>query len=98
MKHIITSKNNPGLAGFKYNKGDLVEFTDRFGSKHVMAVMRHMPCSECCMHRDGIPTDNEMAKLCTLDSGASLCHNGWNSKGVSKFVGFKYVDDILENL
>ena len=92
MKHVITSKDNPGLAGFKFNEGDLVEFTDKYGSEHVMVVIPECRCTECCMYRDGL------RYRCKLDSDESLCYVGMNTRGCSAFVAFKYVDDLLEGL
>lgn len=95
MKHIITATDVPDT-DYKLKVGDLVEFTDGNNNKHNMLVIPECTCDKCCLW--GQWNINSSMRVCSvLDDEYSICYNGRNS-GVSQYVAFTYIDNILENL
>lgn len=95
MKHIITSTDVPN-DDYKLEVGDLVEFTDGNNNKHNMIVMPECACDKSCLW--GQLNNNSNMRVCSvLSDEYSICYNGRIS-GVSQYVAFAYIDNILENL
>lgn len=95
MKHIITVTDVPN-DDYKLKVGDLVEFTDKDNNKHNMVVIPDCPCDKCCLGDQW--DDNGCTRICSVfDGNYSICYNG-SISGVSQYVAFSYLDNILENL